>query len=632
MSTQEKIALPVQNAVALFQVRVKKSPDRVAFKSKVAGTWRSGTWRDWDNASRRIAGGLADLGVEKGDRVVILGGTREEWGFADVGILMVGGITVPIYPSNLPEQCEYIINDSGAKVCIVDGPHQLEKLLDPEVRGALSKVKKVILMSDLAHLDRPDAKGRNQVTLGEVLPQGHKDSDWAMSLDSLKERGEEWLKKNELNAGDSLTLDDCATIVYTSGTTGPPKGVVLSHYNLVFESTRVREVLTVGEDDEQLLFLPLAHIFAKVLLWVSIAEGMSIAYAESVPKLIANMGEVKPTIMGAVPRVYEKAYAKVKAGFEEKRKSPVGKLLIDFALKQGRGRKHIAPGGAAESDGLFLRAVDKLVFSKVKATFGGRLRFFVSGGAPLAREIAEFFHQAGVLILEGYGLTETTAATHVNTPTNYRFGTVGPAVPGVEVKIAGDGEILMRGPNIMKEYFGKPDATREVLEPDGWFHSGDIGEIDPDGHLRITDRKKDIIVTAGGKNVAPQNIENTFKTMCPLASQMMVYGDKRKYLSALITLSEEALIPWAKSKGLSDGDYASLTQNAEVVEAVDGYVKQMNADLPRWETVKKFKILEQDFDQETGELTPTLKVKRKFCSEKYRDILESFYDGPESTL
>jgi long-chain acyl-CoA synthetase len=330
--------------------------------------------------------------------------------------------------------------------------------------------------------------------------------------------------------------------------------------------------------------------------------------------------------MGAVPRVYEKVFTKIQSGFEEKRKKPVTRFILDRALAAGRKRSQADLAGQklAGLDAFEANLADKLVFGKIKETFGGRIRFFVSGGAPLAGEIAQFFHTCGLLVLEGYGLTETTAATHINRLDRYRFGTVGPALPGVEIKIADDGEILMRGKNIMREYYGKPEATREVLEADGWFHSGDIGVIE-DGFLRITDRKKDIIVTAGGKNVAPQNIEGALKASCPYVSQVMVHGDKRQYLSALVTINEETAGAWAKEKGISYGSAAELAEKPEIRALVKDAIDKLNANLASYETIKKFKILRSDLTQEAGELTPTLKVKRKFLSEKYRSDLDAFY-------
>ncbi len=616
----------------IFAERVIASGDDVALRRKVDGTWRSSTWNEWDRAAREIAGGLVELGVELGDRVVILATTRAEWVEADIGILMAGAVTVPIYPSNTPEQCEYIISDSGAKVVIVEDPHQLEKLYHADVRDQLSAVGKVIYMADVAALDKPDGQGRTRPSLDDVLPDGG-DDERLLALDELRERGAAWLDHNDgkLAEIDAKVLpSQTLTIVYTSGTTGPPKGVVLTHNNMSFTCDSLRELLELSAADEQLMFLPLAHIFAKILEWASITVGASIAFAESISQLVANLQEVKPTFMGAVPRVYEKAYVKIQSNFAEKRKKAVPRALINWAVKQGKRRSQLLCAGKPATD-LSIRLADKLVFSKVQATFGGRLRFFISGGAPLAGEIAAFFHQSGLLVLEGYGLTETTAVCNVNRPSSYRFGTVGEAIPGVEVKIAEDGEVLMRGGNIMKGYHNQPEATAEALDADGWFHSGDIGVIEDDGKLRITDRKKDLIVTAGGKNVAPQNIENSLKALCPYLSQVMVYGDKRKYLSALLTLSEDNAQSWAKQEGITAEGLAELSANGKVASLIKGYVDDLNGRLASYETIKKYKILPHDFDQGTGELTPTMKVKRKFCTEKYADILASFYPTDDSS-
>jgi len=619
-----------QTMIDLFVDRVAQSGEHEALRHKKNGSWHSLSWKEWSTAAREIAGGLRSLGIESGDRVSILANTRFERVYCDIGVLCAGGTTVPIYPSSTPEQCEYILNNCGAKILVVEDPHQLEKLFDPDVAGKLDSISKVIWLSDTAQLERPDHKGRKTVNMAEVLPEDK--ADWVMSLKELRELGRKWLADNSdglENIASDLDPDQAATIVYTSGTTGPPKGVVLTHKNITFEGNALRDLLGLEADDVQLLFLPLAHIFARLMEFMAITVGFKTAFAEGVPQLIQNMGEVQPTFMGAVPRVYEKAYAKIKANFAAKRKKAITRMLIDWAMKQGAERsRRLKANESADTFGI--RLADKLVFSKVQATFGGRLRFFVSGGAPLAAEIANFFHRAGILVLEDYGLTEVTAASHVNRPDQYRFGTVGPALPGVEVQIAADGEILIRGDNVMQGYYNQPEATAEAINAEGWFHTGDIGVIE-DGFLRITDRKKDIIVTAGGKNVAPQNIENAFKTLCPLASQMMVYGDKRKFLSAIVTLSEEALLPWAQTQGLSGG-YAELTQTAEARAVVQVHIDQLNADLASYETIKKFAILDRDFDQETGELTPTLKVKRKFCSQKFEQTLEAFYEGAESTL
>ena len=580
-----------KTAVDIFEQRVAESGDLPALRVKEEGAWRTRSWKDWARASRETAAGLRALGIENGDRVCILANTRAEWVETDVGILYAGAVTVPIYQSNTPRECEYIVADCRARAVFVEDAAQLAKLL--AVKAAVPSVSRVVLM------------------VGAVPAEA---GDWVTTLVELRARGRAWLDTHVLDAAKATVPDDIFTIVYTSGTTGPPKGVVLTHKNICFECESLESCLRLSSEDEQLLFLPLAHIFAKILEWMAISRGVVTAFAESIAQIVPNLQEVRPTFMGAVPRVYEKAYAKILASFQMKRQKAVGRFVIDNALAAGKKRSMAArngkPLGGLAALGSAL--ADRVVFRKVQSTFGGRIRFFVSGGAPLAGEIAEFFHACGILVLEGYGLTETTAATHVNRSDAYRFGTVGKALPGVEVRIAGDGEVLVRGDNILREYFGKPDATRDAIDEDRWFHTGDIGVIE-DGFLRITDRKKDIIVTAGGKNVAPQNLEGALKAQCPYVSQVMVHGDKRPYLVALITVNPE------------------MVGRPDVEPTISAAVQKLNESLPSYETIKKFKILPVDLSQEAGELTPTMKVKRKQVSEKYRSVLDSLYTAGVNT-
>jgi long-chain acyl-CoA synthetase len=571
--------MPARHAIDLFNQRIAASGRKVAFRHKQDGTWRTLTWNEVDRAAREIAGGLRSLGLGLGDRVALLANTRWEWIAADVGILLAGGVTVPIYQSSMPDQVDYIVEDSGARLVVVEDQAQHAKV----------------------------GKARTIAMSGRV--------DGATSLVELRAAGATWLAANPgalEKTWDDVTPEQIFTIVYTSGTTGPPKGVVLTHKNIAYECRALEHVLTLDETDEQLLFLPLAHIFARILEWTAIARGCVTAFAEGIPELIGNMREVRPTFMGAVPRVYEKAYTKIQAGFDAQRKTPAGKTIIDWALTVGKELSREQQAGRAPSLPLAIQArlANRLVFSRVQETFGGRLRYFISGGAPLAREIAEFFHAMGILVLEGYGLTETTAASNLNRPNAYKFGSVGQPIPGCSVKIAADGEVLMRGDNVLREYFGKPEATQEAIDADGWFHSGDIGVIDEAGYLKITDRKKDLIVTAGGKNVAPQNLEGALKAACPFVSQVMVHGDKRPYLVALVTVNDEV------AKAAPEIDAKAVIQAA---------VDKLNTQLPSYETIKKIVVLAEDFSQAGGELTPTLKVKRKFCSEKYKSVLDGLY-------
>ncbi len=610
--------------VDVFRDRVRQSGPNTAIKTKHCGHWEDMSWDQWSSLSRSLAAGLVELGLASGDKVNIQSNTRYEWVITDIGILLAGGVTVPIYQSNMAEQCQFIIDDCDARFIFVEDPEQIAKLV--EIRADVPKIEKVIYFTDTCELPEADSKGRTTLNLSDVLPEDA--TDWVMSYEELLTMG-----ANAINNGggdeidrrsDAVTSDDICTIVYTSGTTGNPKGVVLTHGNFAFECNAVL-ILGITPNDCQLLFLPLAHIFAKVMVAAFIESGAITAFAEGLLQAVGNMAEIQPTIVASVPRVYEKVYTKVLAGAEQA--GGIKKRLVNWAIAVGDEVCNAHSAGKKPSLGLRFRhnIAMKLVGSKVHAIFGGRIQHFISGGAPLSAAISRFFFGFGLEILEGYGLTETTAATHVNRPGNLKFGTVGQALDGMEVVIADDGEILVRGPNIMKGYYKQPEKTNEVLDADKWFHTGDIGEIDDAGFLRITDRKKDIIVTAGGKNIAPQNIENTLKTNT-YVSQVMVHGDKRKFLSALVTLDPEAITHWAKEQRVEFSDYTDLMTKTEVYQLVDGIIKETNATLPSYETIKKFAILDQDFSQEGGELTPTLKVKRKVVTEKHQAVLDSFYN------
>jgi len=614
---------PGRTAIDIFNARIKASGPKTALRWKEGGVWRESSWNEWDRAAREIGAGLGVLGIGAGERVGLLANTRPEWVYCDLGILMAGCITVPIYQSNLPHECEYIINDSGAKVVLAEDPVQVQKLMTE--RAKLGGVTKVVVFEGLSRFAKPDAQGRTELKLDDVVSAA--DKDWVLTLAELRELGKKWLadEANRAQLEKSWTEIDPSspfTIVYTSGTTGPPKGVVLTHANIVWECDAIRDGIPVDENDEQLLFLPFAHIFAKVLEWVAIVRGSRIAFAESIAQIKANLAEVRPTFMCAVPRVLEKVYIGILGN--RNASSPGKQKIFDWAFSVGREVSKLKQQNQPIPFllGLKNRIATKLVFSKIHTLLGGRMRFIVSGGAPLSKEIAEFFHAAGVLILEGWGLTETTAGTCVNRPEKYQFGTVGMPVAGIEIKIAEDGEILVRGGSVMKEYYKNPTATAEVLDKDGWFHTGDVGVFE-NGLLRITDRKKDLIVNAGGKNIAPQNLENALKAT-PYISQVMVHGDKRPYLVALITLNEENIAKWARDNGVS-ATGAELAKDAKIKELIGGYIKKLNSEHPSYSSIKKFEILPADFSQETGELTPSLKVKRKFTYEKFKNLIDAFY-------
>lgn len=584
----------------MFMSACKKGGDRPALRHKVRGRWESLSWRQFDDQARAVAAGLAGLGVNPGDKVALLSNTRLEWITVDMGILCAGAVNVPIYQSNLAREVEFILADSEACVAFVEDDAQLRKVL--EHRAGLPRLRKIVLIAG------PRSSDPLVITLDDLVAAGRQGD-----LAEVQRRA------------DAVTPGDLASLVYTSGTTGNPKGAMLTHEGFLFVTASVSSILKRAPEDETLLFLPLAHIFARIIELVCIHDNVVVSVAESIEKLMDNVVEVRPTFMASVPRIYEKIYAKMIGDVQEAGK--VKKALFEFSLATGRElsrhrqkRERIPPLTAAR-----YAAADRLVFAKMRERFGGRLRFFVSGGAPLSKEIAEFFHAAGILILEGYGLTETTAVTNVNRLDNFRFATVGPPIPGVEQKIAPDGEVLSRSPGVMKGYYKRDEETREVLDADGWFHTGDVGEFDENGFLRITDRKKDIIITAGGKNIAPQNIETHIKNN-PLISQVMVYGDKRKYLSALVTLNYEEAAKYAEAHGLAYRDVKDLAGHPELRRKVEEIIAEKNKDLASYESVKKFEILADDFTQESGELTPTLKVRRKVVAQKYKAILDAFYE------
>jgi len=567
--------VPADNLVALFLEQVRARGGATALRSKREGQWMPTSWKDWEARARAVARTLVALGVQKGDRVAVFGNTCEAWVVADLGILMAGATTVPVYPSLVGEQAAYIVRDSGAKVLFAEDDSLVARIREADAK-LVAGLTRTILFGELP---APDAAKESAGTVDERIAAARE--------------------------------GDLATLVYTSGTTGPPKGVMLTHGNLLADADGLAKIVPMTVDDEQLLFLPLAHIFGKMLVVSSIRIGYSTAFAETMLKALDNAAEVRPTFMGAVPRVFEKVYAVA----NEKAASAGGmkQRLFTWATEVGK-RKQGGWGGFW---------ADRLVLSKIRARFGGRIKFLISAGAPLAKELADWFDGAGIPVLEAYGLTETSGASTFNPLGRQQYGTVGPALPGVEVKIAGDGEVLVRGPTVMKGYWGHDEATREVIDADGWFHTGDIGEIDGEGYLRITDRKKDIIVTAGGKNVAPQNIENLMK-QSSWVSQAMVYGDKRPYLVALVTLNVETVTRFAREKGI-DGEPGTLVEHVEVRAEVQRAVDEVNARLSSFETVKRFVILERDFTIEGGELTPTLKVKRKVVSDRYGKLLEDLY-------
>jgi long-chain acyl-CoA synthetase len=588
---------------SMFWHRVEQDGDRPAQQSKERGVWQTRPWRQVGEVVRELATGLLALGRKKEDSVAILSGSRAEWVQADFAIFSTGCRTIPIYPTYPPDLIQYIVNDAGVKTLFVEDPTQLAKVL--EVQGKMDGLEQIVVIQGYE---------------GEPSAQ-------IMTWDGLRRLGRdnlERLKSDLAGRVADVKPQDIATIVYTSGTTGPPKGVVQTHGNHVATLESAAKMSGIEGGDTHLLFLPLAHSFGRLESFIGVHRGLTTAFAENIDKLRDNLPEVKPHFICSVPRVFEKVYAGVLAKAEAG--SPVKRKIFHWAVGVGREVSKLQQARKPVPTGLAFkhRLAHKLVFSKLHAALGGRLRFAVSGGAPLSKEIAEFFHAAGILILEGYGLTETCPSLTFNRLDNFKFGSVGQAQPGIEIKIAPDGEILGRGPNIAKGYFKKPEATAEVFLPDGWFATGDIGRLDGDGFLYITDRKKDLIVTAGGMNIAPQNIENLLKGD-PFISQAMVHGDKRPYPVALLTLNPEELAKFAKDQGILDTDPASLARHPKVVERVSRIVEERNGELQSYAKIKKFTILPSDFTVENGLLTPTLKVKRKIITDKHRELLDSLY-------
>ena len=592
-----------RTAVAMWKRRVARTPDRVAFRHHEGDAWRSVTFAEADTAAREIAAGFIAMGLRPGDRVCLLSQTRLEWVLCDLGILLAGGVTVPIYASNTAEQCEFIIRDAGAKILLVEDDGQRDKLLP--LRDRLFTVTGAVQLA------------------GAVTGAGTNLGDFVRPLAALRAAGRDWLGApgHDLDAqAETLGPESMFTIVYTSGTTGVPKGVVLTHENLTSAICSAIRAMHVDDGDEQYLFLPLAHILGRELEWAGIESGYVTIFSRGTASIKDDLVATHPTFMAGVPRIFEKFYAGVQGALGQG--SAVKRRLAAWAIGVGRARAAAARAGRAGGGGPGHWLADKLVLSKLRARLGlDRCRFLISGGAPLAAEIAEFFQAAGLLVLEGYGLTETTSAAHLNRLDRFRFGTVGPALDVVETKIAEDGEILLRGPSVFRQYYNNPAATAETVEPDGWFHSGDIGVIE-DGFLRITDRKKDLIVTAGGKKVAPQPIENALKAASSLVSQVLFYGDKRPYCVALVTLSEEA----AKRFGGQSGP--ELAESAELKAALQKDIDSVNAKLASFERIKRFAILPQDLTEASGDLTPKLSVKRKVVIDKYRAVLEELYQKP----
>jgi long-chain acyl-CoA synthetase len=589
----------------MLLARAGATPDSPAFLHPDRDGWKTLTWREAAQEARAIACGLLSLGLGREERCAIFSSTRIEWILADLGILCAGGATTTIYPTSTADECVYILKDCEAGLVFVENPDLLSKLAAR--REELPNVRRVIL------IDGPQDEGGWAITLGALQELGRRHD--AAHPDAFGA------------AAGGVAPDSLATLIYTSGTTGPPKGVELTHDCWLFEAEAIDRLELLTPDDLQYFWLPLAHVFGKVLEVAQIRIGFPTAVDGRVEKIVENLRAIRPTFLCAVPRIFEKVHhrireqARVAGGMRHK--------LFLWALDVGRRVSAARQEGKEPTGWLAVKgaAADALVGRKIRSIFGDRLRFVISGSAPLDPELAQFFHAFGVLILEGYGLTESSAATFVNRPGAYRFGTVGLAVPGMEVRIAEDGEILLRGRGVMRRYHNRPDANAEAIDSEGWFHTGDIGELDARGFLKITDRKKDLIKTSGGKYVAPQALENRLALHCRYVGQVLVYGNNRSFCAALITLNEAEVRTWAREAGLGNKPFSELAEDPRVHELIQSAVRELNAALPRHEAIKKFALLPTEFSVDSGELTPSLKLKRRLVEQRYAPLLASLYEG-----
>jgi long-chain acyl-CoA synthetase len=566
----------------------------VAVKYKEGDQWLSKTFSEVEEIVMPLALGLVELGIQKGDRVSILGNTRPEWTYFDFAALSIGATVVPIYQTNSPEECRYVLENSDSKVVVVEDAEQLEKVR--AVRDQLPQLEQIVIMT------------------GEA--------EDALSMDALAAKGRgdagRWAQLYE-----AVTPEDVCTFIYTSGTTGPPKGCIISHGNYRAMLDMVKETSVIEEGDLTYLYLPLAHSFALLIQLGSYDLGTAIAYWERDPlKILPNLAELKPSYFPSVPRIFEKIYTAATSAMEKE--GGLKKAIFNWSIGVGAKMREVERSG--RRPGFLLQRqyafADKKVLSKIRGLFGGNIRLAVSGAAPINPEILRFFDAAGVLVLEGWGMTETSTAATISSPDDFKVGTIGKPFPGCEVKIADDGEILVKGPNVFQGYHKNPEATAETIV-DGWLHTGDIGEIDSEGFIKITGRKKDIIITAGGKNITPANLEAEIKQH-PLVSQCVVVGDRRPYLVALVTLDPEEAVKYAQEHDLPE-DPAALATNPDVKADIEAHVEKINQSFARVEQVKKIAILPQDLSQESGELTPTLKVKRAVVAQKHEGAIEQLY-------
>jgi len=599
----DRTSTTATNVASMFLDRVQKSANKEAFRYLVAGEWVSATWQQTADRVETLAAGLLALGIEPEQRVGIASSTRYEWILADLAVMCAGAATTTVYSNTNARDTAFILADSECRVVFAEDTGQLAKLT--EHRAELPNLIKVVLF------------------------EGPGDGDWVTTLADLAELGHKYLLEHPSavrTRTDAITPQQLATLIYTSGTTGRPKGVRLPHSAWAYEGKAVVGLNLMREDDLQLLWLPMAHAFGKVLITAQLACGFVSAIDGRVDKIVDNMALVKPTVMGAAPRIFEKAHARIvttqqaQGGLRARLFAAAFSLGLEVDRRRRSGRAMPLPMS------LLYKLFDRLVFSKVRDVFGGRIRFFISGAAPLNREIGEWFHAAGLLILEGYGMTESAAGACINRPDQYKLGTVGLPMDSTSVRINDeDGEIQIRGACVMDGYHNLPAKTAETFTDDGWLRTGDVGKIDADGFLTVTGRIKDMFKTSGGKYIAPPAIEAKFIAMCPYASQFMIFGEARNFCVALVTLDPDMMSAWAAENGLDGATYKELVNTPAVREMVDEYMVKLNAELNRWETVKKWTLLDHDLSIERGELTPSLKVKRSVVAEQNKQVLDALY-------
>ncbi|BBZ49077.1 long-chain fatty acid--CoA ligase [Mycobacterium heidelbergense] len=598
-----KIERRAPSVARMLLDRVSASPHAEAFRYPQDHHWESVTWRQVGERVENIAGGLIALGIAPEDRVALASSTRYEWVLVDFAVMCAGAATTTVYSTTKAGDVAYIVSNSGSRVVVAENRIQVDKLL--EHRDELPEVSKVVVID------------------------GNGDGDWVISLAELEQMGRRLLAGSpdavEKRVA-SIGPGQLASLIYTSGTTGRPKGVRLTHEAWTYTAAAIDALNILGPDDLNYLWLPLAHAFGKVMLALPLQIGFPTAIDGRVERIIDNLATLRPTIMGAAPRIFEKAHAHIEGMVAERGR--LTKRLFDWAIAVGVQVSAARQAGKRPSWAALLtyKAADRMVFSGIRKRFGGRLRFFVSAAAALDSNVAQWFDAIGIIVLEGYGLTESAAASFINRPNAYRFGTVGWPFPATEVRIAGDGEVLIRGPGVMTAYHDLPDATAEALDRDGWLHTGDIGELDADGFLRITDRKKDMFKTSQGKYVAPSVIDARFKGLCPYASEFLVYGEGKPYCVALIGLDKEALTDWADKHGLAGKSFAEIATDDRTHELIAGYIDALNSELNRWEQIKKFTIADRELTVEAGDLTPSMKLRRKVVIDSFADRLSALYE------